>query len=189
MDNKKEKIIRSAIAVFREKGIERTKISDIVKGAGIAQGTFYLYFSSKLAVLPSIATVMMEKALEEIERTRIPTDTFSKQMEQIIHAVFKITNENREVFSLMLAGMASSQHLNEWEAIYAPYYTWMSNFLENAVQQGDIRPSIAVDRTAVLLIGFIESAAEQSFLFAEVDDEAIKQKKQDTLSFILHALK
>ncbi len=48
MDNKKEKIIQSAINVFREKGMEKAKVSDIVKGAGIAQGTFYLYFPPNL---------------------------------------------------------------------------------------------------------------------------------------------
>ncbi len=46
---------------FRKKGVEKTKISDIVKLAGIAQGTFYLYFPSKLSVMPAIAEVMVEK--------------------------------------------------------------------------------------------------------------------------------
>ncbi|MGM8212429.1 TetR family transcriptional regulator [Virgibacillus sp. W0430] len=188
MDNKKDKIIASAISVFREKGIEKTKVSDIVKGAGIAQGTFYLYFSSKLAVMPSIATVMMEKTLKEIQQQYEPSDPFPKQLEQIIHAVFQVTSNNREIFSLMLAGMASSEHLKDWEIIYAPYYKWMSNFLEQAIQQKAIRSTISTDRTAVLLIGVIESGAEQSFLYSELDDDEMEQKKQDVLNFILNAL-
>ena len=35
MMNKKEKIVYAAIEVFQEKGVEKTKISDIVKLAGI----------------------------------------------------------------------------------------------------------------------------------------------------------
>ena len=30
--------------VLREKGYDSTTVSDIVKEAGVAQGTFYLYF-------------------------------------------------------------------------------------------------------------------------------------------------
>lgn len=45
------------------KGRRKTKISDIVKLAGIAQGTFYLYFPSKLSVMPAIAEVMVEKMI------------------------------------------------------------------------------------------------------------------------------
>ena len=34
-----------------------------MKLAGIAQGTFYLYFPSKLSVMPAIAEVMVEKMI------------------------------------------------------------------------------------------------------------------------------
>lgn len=64
--SKEEKIILAAIDVFREKGVEKTKVSDIVKSAGIAQGTFYLYFPSKLSVMPAIAAVMVEKIMSEV---------------------------------------------------------------------------------------------------------------------------
>ena len=47
---------------FRKRA-SKTKISDIVKLAGIAQGTFYLYFPSKLSVMPAIAEVMVEKMI------------------------------------------------------------------------------------------------------------------------------
>lgn len=46
-DGKYEKILKAAIDVIPEKGLDKTSISDIVKKAGVAQGTFYLYFSSK----------------------------------------------------------------------------------------------------------------------------------------------
>ena len=47
---------------FRKRA-SKTKISDILKLAGIAQGTFYLYFPSKLSVMPAIAEVMVEKMI------------------------------------------------------------------------------------------------------------------------------
>ena len=40
--DKRAAIIDAAIAVFAEKGVEKATVSDIVKRAGIAQGTYYL---------------------------------------------------------------------------------------------------------------------------------------------------
>lgn len=49
-DNKQEKerrLLNSALHLFIEKGITKTSIQDIVEDAGIAKGTFYLYFKDK----------------------------------------------------------------------------------------------------------------------------------------------
>jgi len=40
-------LIESARELFHSKGVQNTTIADIVKGAGVAKGTFYLYFSDK----------------------------------------------------------------------------------------------------------------------------------------------
>ena len=49
-DNKHEKerkLLNTALRLFTEKGIKKTSIQDIVHDAGIAKGTFYLYFKDK----------------------------------------------------------------------------------------------------------------------------------------------
>ena len=49
-ENKQQKsdaLYRSAYDLFIEQGIEKTSISDIAKYAGVAKGTFYLYFTDK----------------------------------------------------------------------------------------------------------------------------------------------
>lgn len=42
-----EKLAQKAYELFTSKGVERTSISDITDAAGIAKGTFYLYFKDK----------------------------------------------------------------------------------------------------------------------------------------------
>lgn len=188
MDNKKQKIVQSAIHVFQEKGIEKTKVSDIVKGAGVAQGTFYLYFPSKLAVMPSIAEVMVQKIVEAMKEEVNVEQAFITQLEQVVHVAFKITNDYREIYALMFAGLASSQYLSEWEKIYEPYYAWMQEFLNQPKATAMLRESINVEATAKLLIGLNEAAAEQSYLFDKHDEEKANQKKKEVLDFAKHAL-
>jgi AcrR family transcriptional regulator len=42
-----EKLINAAIELMSKNGYHRTTVADIVKAAGVAQGTFYLYYDSK----------------------------------------------------------------------------------------------------------------------------------------------
>ncbi|MGP4106380.1 TetR family transcriptional regulator [Virgibacillus sp. L01] len=188
MDNKKESIIQSAIEVFREKGVENTKVSDIVKGAGIAQGTFYLYFSSKLSVMLSIAEVLTEKILTKINDNVQDDSPFTEKLEVAIDIVFDVTNEYRDLFALTYAGLASTEYLQEWETIYEPYYEWLSKQLQKAQADGVVRESLHPQRTAEILIGLIEAAAEQSYMYGNEDEKVADLKKKEVLEFAGHAL-
>lgn len=47
----KEALYRSAIKLINQQGYQKTTIEDIVRDAGTATGTFYLYFKSKRALI------------------------------------------------------------------------------------------------------------------------------------------
>ena len=57
-------LVSAAATVFAQRGVANTAVSDIVKAAGVAQGTFYLYFDTKddavLAVVERIAGALMD---------------------------------------------------------------------------------------------------------------------------------
>jgi AcrR family transcriptional regulator len=65
----RDKIIEAALNRFSEKGLHATKVSDIVKEAGVAQGTFYLYFKNKDEIFLAIVEKHfsdMKQALEKL---------------------------------------------------------------------------------------------------------------------------
>lgn len=47
---KRDSLFASAFQLFTAKGIQNTSISDIVSNAGVAKGTFYLYFKDKFDI-------------------------------------------------------------------------------------------------------------------------------------------
>ncbi len=49
-DKRIRSILEAAAEVFAEKGYRQSSVSDMVQRAGIARGTFYLYFDSKREV-------------------------------------------------------------------------------------------------------------------------------------------
>ena len=44
---KEDSLLNTAFSLFTTKGVSKTSISDIVNNAGVAKGTFYLYFKDK----------------------------------------------------------------------------------------------------------------------------------------------
>ncbi len=51
--SKKKALMNSAFALFSEKGIGKTSVSEISLRAGVAKGTFYLYFKDKTDIQAS----------------------------------------------------------------------------------------------------------------------------------------
>lgn len=51
---KKNKLFDAAYELFISRGINQTAIDDIVKKAGVAKGTFYLYFKDKYDIMDRI---------------------------------------------------------------------------------------------------------------------------------------
>lgn len=65
-EERKNDILKAAMELFKEKGYEKTAVSDIVKAAGIAQGTFYIYFKNKEDVFISVIENTREKIIEQL---------------------------------------------------------------------------------------------------------------------------
>src|SRR5215217_4081999 len=66
--DKREAILRAATSVFAEKGFFNSKVADIAKAAGVADGTVYLYFKNKDDVLHSIFDRAMDEFIAEGRR-------------------------------------------------------------------------------------------------------------------------
>lgn len=187
--DKKQRIIAATIEQFSIKGVENTKISDIVKKAGIAQGTFYLYFPTKFAVMPEVAKFAVEEIMKEIHLSVDLNADIDEKIAVLVRAVFRITEEKKELFTILYAGLSQSEHLKQWETIYAPFYDWMHMFLQQAVEKDEIRNNVNCARTSRILIGSIESTAEQLYLYDSPSPEEIQAQYEELVEFIKNALK
>jgi len=63
VEDKKKKILESALKLFVEKGIDNTSTSLISKEAGVATGTLYLYFKTKVDLISELGTSIQEESL------------------------------------------------------------------------------------------------------------------------------
>lgn len=66
-DVRRNEILDVAQQLFHRKGFEPTAIQDIIDEVGIAKGTFYHYFGSKLDLLDALIERMLSQTLESVE--------------------------------------------------------------------------------------------------------------------------
>ncbi|WP_297518230.1 TetR/AcrR family transcriptional regulator [Thermococcus sp.] len=55
----REKLVSAAMELFAKKGFDKTTVDEIVAKAGVAKGTFYLYFKSKKDLINELAFEVM----------------------------------------------------------------------------------------------------------------------------------
>ena len=64
-NKKRESLLNTAFKLFTTKGIHNTSISDIVEQAGVAKGTFYLYFKDKYDINNKLVTHRAGKLFDD----------------------------------------------------------------------------------------------------------------------------
>lgn len=83
--NKKQKkttLLQTAFELFTEKGFTKTTISDIVNRAGLAKGTFYLYFKDKYDLRDRLVTHKTGQLFSDahMELMKNPVEGFENQL-------------------------------------------------------------------------------------------------------------
>lgn len=94
---KRSALLEAAFDLFVERGIVRTSIADITKRAGLAKGTFYLYFKDKYDISNKLiarkAADVFNKSLEALREC--PQDCFEDEMVFLIDDVISRLNRDK----------------------------------------------------------------------------------------------
>jgi AcrR family transcriptional regulator len=86
----RQALVEAALAAFAARGVSATAVDDIVREAGVAKGTFYLYFETKDDVLTAVAQRLVEGVGDEIDA--VMADRDRSPVERIL-AVGEVTRQ------------------------------------------------------------------------------------------------
>ena len=154
---KKRRIIESAYALFRDKNIYNTAVDDIVKAAGIARGTFYLYFKDKSDLIEQLIFLKSGESMKEMIRQDI--ESYARVF---LDALIDFMVERRELLTVvnknMSACLTSFPHFNDEDA-EALYHSVTDRFLEEGYTQATL------DRTAYIVFEMIDAVAYDAITY------------------------
>lgn len=100
---KENKLLDSAYKLFTEKGLNNTSIQDIVSDAGVAKGTFYLYFNDKYDLQKKLiikkSRELFTEAVEKLDKNAI--SHFDDQIIFIINYVIDVLKNDTTLISFI----------------------------------------------------------------------------------------
>ena len=100
---KKESLMASAYNLFIKKGINDTSISDIANDAGVAKGTFYLYFKDKWDIHEEVIIEKSKKLFSDaIEYTsKKKLDNFPDKLISVIDYIIDKLSSSKDLIKLI----------------------------------------------------------------------------------------
>jgi len=157
---RREQILSAARAVFDEKGYEAATISDIVRKAGVAQGTFYLYFESKKGVVIELAQKPMADMAVRVQGILDGTETLEEILRKFVHLGFVVGKENPDLCRLMHMGSENSGAVKEMEA-HSEVGKLVVVMFERFMGSGEMvkmNPAVAAEMFRVIMTGVMQLA-------------------------------
>ena len=101
---KEDSLLATAYRLFTTQGISKTSISDIVSNAGVAKGTFYLYFKDKYDLKNKLvahrSSLLFKNALEELIASG-KKFTFNQRIIFIIDSIINQLNSDKSLLSFI----------------------------------------------------------------------------------------
>lgn len=180
--DKREVISRSAIKVFAQKGYFNSKVADIAKEAGIADGTVYLYFKSKEEILHSIFDRAMEDFIAEGKREIAEIASADGRLRRIAQLHLERLGADRDlaiVFQVELRG--STKFMEEFSGGgFAEYLDIIKKTIEEGQKTGVFRADLKAITAAKILYGALDEMvtnwilSKLSYPLAPMADEVLK---------------
>ncbi len=132
-----EKLVDAAAAVFYEKGFHEGSVSDITRRAGVGNGTFYIYFDSKLSAYRHLL-LEYGKRVRARSAKAIADCANRKEAERAgLRSFFEFALEDQAIFNII------------WESLYIDkslFYDFYATFsrayvarLKAAQANGEVR--------------------------------------------------
>ncbi len=159
--DKREAILRAAIRVFAHSGYFNSKVADIAREAGVADGTVYLYFKSKEDILHSIFDRNMEEAIADGRRRLEGVTDPRERLRRIAHMHLDRLGADRDlavVFQVELRG--STKFMEEFSAAgFAEYLSVIRSTVEDGQRAGVFRADLNAKIVAKILFGALDEMA------------------------------
>jgi TetR/AcrR family fatty acid metabolism transcriptional regulator len=178
LNDKRARILEGALKVFAAKGFYTTKVSEIAKEAGVADGTIYNYFKSKDDILISLFEDRMDFVLHRLEE-ELAGDTVARVRRYIeLHLSLALIEPDLAEF-ITVELRQSDKFLREYKnPRFADYLRVLAQLIERGQVEGvfarDFDPRVtaraifgALDEILLTLTwkhsgqGDVEEAADQ----------------------------
>ena len=139
-ENRKEQILKGALLVFKEKGIEKSTMDEIAKQSDFGKASLYYYFSSKEEIFIELLDrgwKMIWESIEPVIHDRDhPKDTFISSL----NIIGGLVRDDRVLFEFLFTApkaLPSNQDgkKSDWKNYQNKMYSVLQSLLEEGIEK------------------------------------------------------
>lgn len=110
----RQKLIDAAELLFGERGFHATGVSDITRSAGVAQGTFYLYFDTKEAIFRELVRHLSHELRRALQQSGAGLHDRLQVEEAGLRAFISFAARHRDLYRIVFESQFIDPELFRW---------------------------------------------------------------------------
>jgi TetR/AcrR family fatty acid metabolism transcriptional regulator len=188
--DKRDRILKAAIKVFAKNGFYATRVSEIAKAAGVADGTIYLYFKNKDDVLITIFEEGITRLLTILRDVAESREPFENRITRIIELQLGLLEEQRDLAEVITVNLRQSSRLLKQYAtpLFMQYIDVIAGVVREGQEEGTFRRDLNPRVVARSLFGALD-AILLTWALGEGDPPALRKAAAHCASLFLEGLR
>jgi TetR/AcrR family fatty acid metabolism transcriptional regulator len=156
--DKKSRILKAAGSVFAKNGFAQSTVAMVAKKAGVADGTIYLYFKNKEALLTGFMEDKIRLIFDRFAETVSGPEPAGEKLRLLIRRHFEEFQKDRDMAVLYQVETHAKNRIAEEQIkeMSKKYMDLISLIVEQGQEQGLIRRNIYLGLVKRLIIGSVD---------------------------------
>lgn len=188
--DKRDRILKAAIEVFAKNGFYATRVSEIAKAAGVADGTIYLYFKNKDDVLITIFEDGIQQLLAILREVASSEESFDARITRVVELQLGLLEDQRDLAEVITVNLRqSSSLLKQYAApLFMEYIDVIAGLIREGQKQGAFRKDLNPRVVARSLFGALD-AILLTWALGEADPASLRKAAGHCASLFLEGLR
>lgn len=161
--DRREQVLACAQRVFSRKGYHDTGVADIIAEAGVARGTFYLYFESKRAIFDELLDRLLALLAGSVRRIEVGAGAADPEAQMLdnVRSVVATLQTNRELTRILLrtAIGIDADFDRKLDELYGRLRDMVKGALALGAEMGLVR-SCDLEVTSLCILGTVKEVME-----------------------------
>ena len=189
-ERRRKDILASSLRVFSEQGYWNTSITDLVRAAGVARGTFYLYFESKSSIFLELLTDLLSTlrgAVSGVDTAR--DDSLEEQVVAVVARVLETLQHNRPLTRIVFREAVGLDA--EVEAQLDAFDRELRGYLENTIAIGQAMGWLRQEMDRTIMATSVLGAVREAVLVYVVrgqEDVEVRKIAEQIVAFSLRGM-
>lgn len=171
---RRQDLLDAAVRVFADKGVRAATVADITREAGVAKGTFYLYFDSKDHLVGALKEYFVDKMIDSAQQlfAKVGTADWWDLVDTTVETSIDFTLEHRDLIQLF-AQESSTPATNE---LFAECVSKVHAMFAAGIRAGTQAGAFQVDDpdlVASLIQHAVDGTVVHAILYEPVDRDRL----------------